>query len=129
MHSLITISQVKKIVAKLLMGLVEQRDIVATIDIDGVLVHAPIPVQSAIALHRRTFSLPPLIEPYVRRTSVLGRLTANVNVLYHRHRPVKPEALAGLQKFQLTAEALNRKISFAALSGREVHTRHDKSFS
>lgn len=104
-----------------------ERPIIITSDLDGVHFYAPPPIVTTLRLLRGRLSLPEeaqAIQEYVPPVGLVNTALAKLSVLFHQYRPLKPEAIRGLQRFREVGEAHEREIVFAALSGREKD-KHD----
>lgn len=100
-----------------------ERKIVFTTDLDGVLFKAPPPLKTTLRLLRGDFPLPaegnPTDEPHFAN-SRLGTLLSRWSSFFHQIRPIRPEALAGLELFRQIAEVYQRELRIVALSGRGI---------
>lgn len=103
------------------MSTVEKR-IVFTNDLDGVHFKAPPPLKTIFRLLQGDLSIPPENSPvgeYSPAKGCLKILSSRWSVFFHQIRPLKRDALEGLELFRQTAETYQRQLQFAALSGRE----------
>jgi len=105
----------------------QERKIIFTNDLDGVHFRTPPVPRHITRAWRGEMGIPPVgreVGVFSPKEGMMGRLSSRWSVLYHQVKPVNQEALAGLETFRQIAEAHERDIRFAALSGREVD-KHD----
>lgn len=100
----------------------EKRPVIITNDLDGVHFYAPPPLGTMFRFSKGRW-IPPkevhTVKEYTHPVGALARGMAQLSVLFHQYRPLKPEAIRGLAGFKAIGEAHQREVSFAALSGRE----------
>lgn len=104
-----------------------ENPIVITNDLDGVHFYAPPPLGTTFRLLRGRWNLPEevqAIQEYTPPVGLVNTTLARLSVLFHQYRPLRGDAIRGLQSFRDIGEAHGREVVFAALSGREKD-KHD----
>lgn len=99
-----------------------ERAITFTNDLDGVHFKALPSMRAMRRLWQGETALPEMgrpIEEFSIKEGLKGAIYSNWSILLHQLRPSNAEALAGLALFKEAAEQYERKLGFAALSGRE----------
>jgi hypothetical protein len=97
--------------------------IVFTNDLDGVHFVAPPPAKTALSLLRGKLSIPEIGQepsPFQRG----NRIVEGASWVSHRFRPLRKDAMVGLEMFVNAARAYDREMRVAILSGRQgvLHT-------